>query len=118
MIYRGRVLITDEAVEVYKKISLYSTWKVKASWDSESQLLIVDCDPSDVSFNWSWQEINKVLNLDKDVVPSSASEVRDRDAIALIFRSDIETDLCKPLLSNGDIYEIGNLTSSGFSKNL
>jgi hypothetical protein len=53
MIYRGRVLITDEAVEVYKKISLYSAWEVKASWDSENQLLIVDCDPSDVSFNWS-----------------------------------------------------------------
>lgn len=118
MFYRGRVLITDEAIEVYKKINLFSAWKVKASWDSENQSLKVDCEPSDLSFNWSWQEINKILNLDTDVVPSFASDVRDRDAIALIFRSEKETELCKPRLSNGDIYEIGILTSNGFYKSL
>lgn len=118
MLYRGKVLIADEAIEVYKKINIFSAWNVKASWDSESQSLKVDCDPSDLSFNWSWQEINKILNLDTDVVPSSASEDRGRDAIVLIFRSEKETELCKPRFSNGDIYEIGVLTSNGFNKSL
>lgn len=36
MFYRGRVPITDEAIEVYKKLKLYLAWEVKASWDSEN----------------------------------------------------------------------------------
>ncbi|MEN1970029.1 hypothetical protein WMZ97_18390 [Lentibacillus sp. N15] len=79
MIYRGRILIADEAIEFYKKTNLSLAWKVKASWNSESQSLIVDCEPSNLSFNWSWREINRILNLGTDVKPSFASEVRKKE---------------------------------------
>ncbi|PIC98529.1 hypothetical protein [Sporosarcina sp. P29] len=82
MFYSGRVLITDEAIEVYKEVNLFSAWNVKASWDNEGQTLQVDCEPSDLSFNWPWKEIESLINLGIDNIPSIAIEIRDRDAIA------------------------------------
>jgi hypothetical protein len=72
--------------------------------------------PSDLSFSWSWQEINQLLDLGEDVIPFDASEVRHRDTTSLKFCSDKETNFCKPILSYGDIYEIGILTSKKFLK--
>jgi hypothetical protein len=116
MKFQGKVLITDEAIEVFKNVNL-SNWKIKTYWDKENLLLRVDCQPSDTSFSWKWNEINNLLEFGEGVIPFSAIEVRHRDAIALVFNSEKETDFCKPLLSSGEIYEIGILSSNGFLLN-
>lgn len=41
MDFRGRVIITNEAVEVYKVVNLFLVFNVKASWDRENKLLKV-----------------------------------------------------------------------------
>ncbi|MFD1032817.1 hypothetical protein [Metaplanococcus flavidus] len=114
--FRGKILITDEAVEIHKKVNLFSAQKVDAKWHNENQALRIDCEPSNLSFNWSWEELNKLLEIRENVVPSAATAVRDRDAIAIIFCDDTESELCKSHLNNGNIYEFGILASDGFSK--
>ncbi|MGM0829947.1 MAG: hypothetical protein ACQEU4_17135 [Bacillota bacterium] len=73
MKFQGQVLITDEAIEAYKNVNL-SGWKVKTNWDRENLLLIIDCQPSDTSLTWKWNEINNLLEFSEEVLPPFATK--------------------------------------------
>lgn len=111
-------MITDEAVEQYKRVNLSKAWRVDAKWNLANQTLIIDYSPSEGNVEWPWLEIKQLVNFDSDVIPASAAALRDRDAVALIFRSSEENQLCRSRSTDGDIFEFGILTSDGYRSNI
>ena len=118
MNYIGEILITDEAIEKYKKINIFRAFQVGSNWDKENMVVKVECVPKDFSFNWSWQDINRLIGFEENITPTSVTADREREGIVLFFKNDHETNICKSLEANGDVFKIGILTSEGFISNI
>jgi len=115
-VYRGKLLITDEAVEQFTGYNLFNCHKVGVTWDGEKLEIVFECYHPPSSFSWSWEDLKEHIDVPQGLLPAYATPIRDRDAIALVFRSDTENEFCRAREPNGDIYEIGTLKSEGFKR--
>lgn len=118
MIYIGKLVISDEAIEIFKEVDIFRAIDVKANWNISREFLEVDCMPPEKSFSWSYDDLNSILQLPRSVFPYKAYNERERDSISIIFKSEVENDFCKKELENGKIFEFGKLLSTGFVLNV